>query len=188
MEDISPHGNNCHPKECNETDFRKWANSWGFNGTEVERFVQLYSDEIPRPGGDYTKWYWAEKHAGADAWGTCPTRRFVQWVTNGKNNAFWYYWTYIPKGINGRYPQLAHHACEQPFVFHVLSETPAQIKDDGGKYHIEKSEIQFSAQIVQYWSSMAKQGKPEAVVEWPLYDHTQKQALVIGEEIVAEKN
>jgi len=186
MEDINPHGINCHPLECNETDFRKWAKNWGFNQTEVERFVQLYSDEIPRPGGKYTKWFWAERHAGADAWGTCPTRRFIKWETNAKNNAFWYYWTYIPKGKNGEYPSLAHHACEQPFVFHVLSETPAQVVDDKGKYHIEESEIPLSAHIVEYWSSMARHGKPMGIVGWPKYDLQQKQALVIGDEFFVQ--
>lgn len=49
-------------------------------------------------------------------------------------NAFLYYWSYAPKGPNGQYPKLAHHACEQPFVFHVLNETKAELAEDGGVY------------------------------------------------------
>jgi hypothetical protein len=49
-------------------------------------------------------------------------------------SAYWYYWTHVPDGRNGCGG--AHHANEQPFVFHVLSETPEELKEDDGKYHI----------------------------------------------------
>jgi hypothetical protein len=65
--------------------------------------------------------------------------------------AYFYRWTYAPKGPNGKYPSLAHHACEQPFVFHVLSETAEQAKEDGNKYHIDSTESAFSAAVVGYW-------------------------------------
>lgn len=33
-------------------------------------------------GGNYTAWFWAQKHAGADAWATCPARRLARWNTD----------------------------------------------------------------------------------------------------------
>jgi hypothetical protein len=44
--------------------------------------------------GDASDWYWAIKHAGSDAWGTCPARRIAQWYRDVGENAYWYYWTH----------------------------------------------------------------------------------------------
>jgi hypothetical protein len=65
--------------------------------------------------GDASDWYWAIKHAGSDAWGTCPARRMVAWYRGIGQDAFWYYWSHVPDGPNGCGG--AHHANEQPFVF-----------------------------------------------------------------------
>ena len=43
---------------------------------------------------DASDWYWAIKHAGSDAWGTCPARRIAQWYRDVGENAYWYYWTH----------------------------------------------------------------------------------------------
>ena len=50
----------------------------------------------------------------------------------GPQPAYHYYWSYVPAGPGGTYPQGAHHAIDQPFVFHVLNETDAQVVEDGG--------------------------------------------------------
>ena len=71
---------------------------------------------------DASNWYWAIRHAGSDAWGTCPARRIAQWYRDVGQDAFWYYWVHVADGPNGCGG--AHHALEQPFVFHVLNETP----------------------------------------------------------------
>jgi len=184
MEDISFLGENCKPAECTETDFRHLLTQNGFNTKEVNAAVLAYKDEDVRPGDDsYTKWWWAERHAGADAWGMCPARRLARWATAAGQPAYWYYWTYAPKGVNGKFPQLAHHACEQPFVFHVLSETPSEQQEDQGKYHIDQSEEQFSAEIVRYWASFAASGVPKASVTWPKYSTKEQKALVFGDDM-----
>merc|ERR1712039_92462 len=106
---------------------------------KLDRMVELYSNDAPSVG-DYSPWYWAAQHAGADQWSGCYARRTAEWVTRAGQKAYFYRWTYAPKGPNGAFPRLAHHAVEQPFVFHVLSENAEEIKEDGGKYHIDASE------------------------------------------------
>lgn len=178
-------GNNeltCEPWSCNMTDFANGVRAlFGLTSSETDALVNLYSNEQPRPGGNYSKWWWAYKHATVDEHNTCRSRRMARWITDAGQDAYWYYWTYPPKGYNGRYPSLAHHACEQPFIFHVLSETPGQIADDNGAYHIEPEERDFSAAVVRYWASFAASGKPEGDVPWPRYQHNLEQALVIGD-------
>jgi len=57
-------------------------------------------------------------------------------------------------------------------VFHVLSESKEQDKEDKGDYHIQASERKFSTSIVNLWVSMAATGKPAAagLPAWPKYD------------------
>jgi carboxylesterase type B len=211
-EDINVFGIKCKDKsQCSEDEFKAWAkNDLGFNATETEKLTSLYADEVALPGGDYSKWYWAQAHAGADYWGGCPARRMARWVTAAKpgdgaasgaggNAAYFYRWTYAPKGPNGKYPSLAHHACEQPFVFHVLGESDEQSKEDGGKYHIHSTETAFSAAVVGYWASMAANGNPNSPHQnnadrtahgengastvgpvWPAWTETQQMGLVVG--------
>merc|ERR1712048_959231 len=76
---------------------------------------------------------------------------------------------------------------EQPFVFHVLSETPLQLAEDGGVYHIEASEVSLSAAIVRYWAGMSSVGYPVGDVEWPIFDSKRRAGLVIGSELVATR-
>merc|ERR1711957_1000481 len=87
---------------------------------------------------------------------------------------------------NGQYPSLAHHACEQPFVFHVLSETGEEKREDHGTYHIDPSESKFSAQIVNYWASFAASGVPTASATWPKYDPKNQSAIVFGDDMKIE--
>lgn len=117
---------------------------------------------------DATDWYWAIQHAGSDAWGGCPARRMAQWYRKLGQPAFWYYWTHVPDGPNGN--RGAHHACEQPFVFHVLQETAAEMAEDGGKYHINSSnplEVALSTQVVQFWTAMAGARAPGS--DWDMF-------------------
>ena len=88
--------------------------------------------------------------------------RAARWVEAAGSRAYLYYWSYIPGGANGRYPSLAHHACEQPFVFHVTSETAEEAREDRGMYHIQANERALSAQVVRWWASMAARGAPDA--------------------------
>jgi hypothetical protein len=39
--------------------------------------------------GDASDWYWAIKHAGSDAWGTCPARRIANWYREIGQEAYW---------------------------------------------------------------------------------------------------
>lgn len=81
-----------------------------------------------------------------------------------------------PNGCGG-----AHHANEQPFVFHVLSETSGELAEDKGHYHINASnprEVALSNQTVGFWASMAGSGSPGS--SWPVYDKATPKAMVFG--------
>lgn len=173
----------CDPTNCTEADFSSWAASaWGFDKEQIKTFAKAYRHEEGTASWrywKYSRWYWLMEHAGADQWSGCPARRTASWATRAGQKAYYYRWSYAPRGKNGAFPSLAHHACEQPFVFHVLSETPQQLADDGGVYHITSSEERLSAAVVGYWRSMAAEGKPDGDVKWPVYDDKQRAGLEI---------
>lgn len=172
------------PDQFDETAFRGFGLSLGFNSTENNMFVEAYTgppvNGAPSIPPNATDWYWAYKHAGSDAWATCPARRISQWYRNIGINAWWYYWTHIPDGPNGNGG--AHHACEQPFIFHVMFESRAELNDDQGKYHINISnpiEVALSDQIVNFYTSMADSGSPGS--NWPLYNNETFPAMIFGD-------
>ena len=67
------------------------------------------------------------------------------------------------------------------FVFHVLEETPEQAKEDRGRYHIDPTEVAFSATIVELWASMAATGKPmTSTTSWDAFDEQSQAGLAIG--------
>ena len=76
-------------------------------------------------------------------------------------------------------------ACEQPFIFHVLSETPAQSAEDGSKYHIDASEAAFSTTVVNHWGQMAASGNPNSSPRpetwtWPAWTEEEQVGMVFG--------
>eukprot|EP00930_Biecheleria_cincta_P085049 TRINITY_DN74469_c0_g1_i1.p1 TRINITY_DN74469_c0_g1~~TRINITY_DN74469_c0_g1_i1.p1 ORF type:complete len:556 (-),score=78.80 TRINITY_DN74469_c0_g1_i1:71-1717(-) len=169
----------CGPRSCTEADFRHWLLQVGMDAEQATRGTAIYANEVPRPGSN--KWHTAAIHAGADSWGTCPARRAARWVRSVGQRAYLYYWTYIPKGSNGR--GLAHHSVEQPFVFHVLSETAAELAGDQGVYHIDQSEVAFSAAIVRYWTSFAAKTAPDGDVPWHPSADDDRWVLLLGDEM-----
>ncbi|CAE8600347.1 unnamed protein product [Polarella glacialis] len=174
---------NCDAAACEESDFRRWAAKQGFNESEVERVTRLYSDETERPvDAEHTKWYWAEAHAGADIWATCPARRVARWAENVGQKAFLYYWMHRPRN-NPSFQNQAKHACETPFVFHVLAENPAEKAEDKGAYHIDASETDFSAAVAEYWISFAATSTPQGKVAWPHYTRAEPNVLVFGDDM-----
>lgn len=178
-------GPSCQGDLCTRNDFVQWVHAagWNFSASDVNDLALLYADDKPAKAGNFTNWYWGMQHAGADQWSGCYARRTAHWVTRAGQQAYFYRWTYAPLGSNGAFPKLAHHAVEQPFVFHVLSETPAELRDDGGAYYIQPSEVSLSSAVVRFWSSMAKLGQPTSKSrqsEWPGYDEKSRAGLVIG--------
>jgi hypothetical protein len=113
----------CNPTRCDEGDFRGWGKSLGFDPETLEAFVAVYDDnESGHPANPpgATDWYWAINHAKSDASRACPSRRMAEWMLQAGNDAFLYYWTYVPDAP-GMCGYGACHACEIPFVFHVLA-------------------------------------------------------------------
>lgn len=96
----------CAPQLCKQSDVVDYGKSLGFNSTELQHFVAAYSgppeDGAPSVPSGATDSYWAIHHAGSDAWATCPARRISTWYTKAGVAAYWYYWTHVPDGPNGR--------------------------------------------------------------------------------------
>jgi len=168
----------CKPQKCAEKDFREWARrSFSLTSDELDSMVAAYADEVAI--GSYSRWYWMMVHAGADQWTGCMSRRTASWFANVGQRAYFYRWSYAPEGPNGVFPRLAHHACEQPFIFHVLQESPRQVQESGGVYHISPREVTLSAALVQYWQGMAINGTPTGSVEWPVFNDSSRAGLEI---------
>lgn len=168
----------CTPEECTESDFKLWAaDFFDLDQVDLDNLTAAYSEEVAF--GNYTKWYWAAQHAGADQWSNCFARRTASWVMQSGRNAYFYRWSYAPQRPNGEFPKLADHACEVPFVFHVLSETPQQAAESGGVYHITSSEVELSSAVVRYWRGMAAEGKPEGDVKWPAFNAHDRAGLEV---------
>ena len=73
---------------------------------------------------------------------------------------------------------LAPHT-QQPFVFHVLDETPAEVNESGGVFHIQANETAFSDTIVSLWTTFARDGAPSAPgVTWPQYAAGEQTLLI----------
>ena len=70
-------------------------------------------------------------------------------------------------------------------MFHVTAETPAQLAEDGGVYHIAADEVAFSRTIVDLWTSFAASKKPTASgVDWPAFA-VDGQTLAIAQTSIA---
>ena len=177
LEDINALGNpQCaggKSSACTRDDFVALLAANDVAAVDRDRVADLYATEGPRPGSDASGWYWAAKHAGAEAWAGCPARRVARWAASRGQRSYWYRWSYVPDGPNGK--NLAHHACEQPFVFHVLAESAGETRVDGGVYHINATrEASFSASVVRAWHAMASRGDPnvDGDVPWPLFNRS----------------
>jgi hypothetical protein len=125
----------CCLERCTRAEFESCAAStYSLTKEEAAELSSLYADDVIPPGATGTQWDWAAKHAGADQWAGCPARRIVRWATQAGHEGFYYRWSHTAYNpADGGAPGHAHHALEQPFVFHVLAETPEELKEDGGK-------------------------------------------------------
>ena len=158
-EDIDIWGSPCVTSTCTRDDFVTAATTFGMDLHDAQRLATLYASDAPRPGQTAAQlWHYAIMHAGADAWANCPARRLARWYASlMKRRSYWYKWSYVPSGPNGG--GLSHHSVEQPFIFHVLSETVEEAKEDGGKYRIHgEDEVALSATLVHLWAAMAAKG------------------------------
>eukprot|EP00660_Eupelagonema_oceanica_P006101 gene6101-21351_t len=121
-------------------DFEK---AYAGRGFDTSALAAIYADE--EAIGGYSKWYWAAVHAGGDSVMGCPARRACGWYES--EGAYRYWFTHVPRGPTGAFPNLCHHACEIPFVFHV--NVPMN-GEKGGDEFILPSEHALSAAMVTY--------------------------------------
>ena len=86
-----------------------------------------------------------------------------------------------------RYPHLAHHACEIPFVFHVL-EAHGPSADE--YYMHGPTEVALSASMATYWRNHAAAGDPNGagLPAWAQYTHDGSDTtMVFGDVAAAEQ-
>eukprot|EP00038_Savillea_parva_P027811 m.61593 g.61593 ORF g.61593 m.61593 type:complete len:579 (+) comp8036_c1_seq1:123-1859(+) len=176
----------CGPNGTEDTFVKCAVSTYGISEMDAHILADLYRNDVLPPGVNGTRWYWAAKHAGADSWGGCPARRIVNWVTQHGHNGYFYRWSHTPYNpADGGAPGNAHHALEQPFVFHVLNESAEELKEDKGRYFIYPKDEPLSRAIVSYWLSMARDGRPSPGVSigpaWPPWSQASGQGLVIGD-------
>jgi carboxylesterase type B len=128
----------CCLEECTKEKFSHCAKTtYSLTAAEAAEMTALYSDEQVPPGANGSQWFWAAKHAGADNWAGCPSRRIARWSAAKGQQSFFYRWSHTAYNpADGGAPGHAHHALEQPFVFHVLNETAEEVHEDGGRYFI----------------------------------------------------
>ena len=96
-------------------------------------------------------------------------RRSVVWRHGAARAApsYLYLFAHAPDGPSGRYPALAHHASEIPFVF----QDRAAAGPSAELYHISQKELTLSDAIVREWRAFAASGAPSrrgAAAEAPL--------------------
>ena len=162
----------CSPDACTGADLwrfvGKLALDYGWPAGTGERVAEMYMNEPALPGGNYTRWYWAAKHLGADYHMVCPARSSVRSVGaalggEGGAGAYLYFFAHAPDGPSGAYPSLAHHASEIPFVFH--DETARG--PNAPEFHVSRRELPLAGAMAGAWATFAATGRPPAA--WPPY-------------------
>ena len=170
----------CSPSNCSEAGFMASAAAAGYDRPSARELLRLYMRDAPRPGTKSdSPYFWAFRHHGADSWAGCPARRVARWYADAGLPSFWYRWSYVPTGPNGG--GLAHHAVEQPFIFHVVSETD-EVREDKGMHLASAEEVALSAQLVRSWAAMAASGNPAtSEVPWRPFNSTQNGTALLLE-------
>lgn len=164
----------CSPDKCTEVDFARFLAQAApaFDWTEEDQLeiFEAYRGEVQLKGGNYTKWYWAAVHMGSDYAMICPARRSVRSIATAFNRtkaAALYLFSHVPDGPSGRYPKLAHHSSEIPFMFH--DDTAAGPEAD--KFHIAKRERSIADLMAGSWATFAASG--DLPHFWPQFEPTQ---------------
>ena len=147
---------------------------YGKDGVEVAL-------QIPNgaPPTNLTKWYWAARHAGADAKMICPSRHAAMSLAALKGVHTWIYlFAHTPNHgePHASYIQGAFHASDVPFLFHVVNASvgpqPEHFQLNGA------DEIALSRSMVRYWRNFAATGNPndhsnqdqQSLPFWPAYN------------------
>ncbi|KAL1520400.1 hypothetical protein AB1Y20_021986 [Prymnesium parvum] len=168
----------CEPDKCTEADFALFvsrvAPAYGWSDADRAAMVAAYSGEVALRGGNYTRWYWAARHMGADYCMVCPARRSVMALAAHGRAAFLYLFAHAPDGPSGAYPKLAHHASEIPFVFHDDTASGP----NAAEFHISPREWPLADLMAGAWTRFAAEGAPPPF--WPQFEVNQSW-LVLGQ-------
>eukprot|EP00938_MAST-03A_sp_MAST-3A-sp1_P003622 g3622.t1 len=149
------------PSLCNRQDFVNYAESIKakmFSSLNVSKLVDIYEQvEVELPGGNNSKWWWAARHAAADVSMICPARATARWLGQSGRDVYLYLFSKAPSGTSGVYPNLAHHASEIPFVFHVLEA----VGPNADAYYLNsEKDIEISSAMLNFWRNFASTADP----------------------------
>jgi len=119
------------------------------------------------PASTYDAPVYALIAAESDAFDITPVRNVARAAAGPNRPAVWrYLYTHRYENDPTLNALRAFHTAELPFVF----GSPQLIF--GGPYTPSPAELTFTAQLMGYWSRLAKTGNPNGpgAVEWPRYD------------------
>jgi carboxylesterase type B len=127
----------------------------------------------------FTDWYWAVKHAEADAEMFCPARMAAHHFTRVNVTAYQYQWRHAPlqqtclKPSAACNPQGAPHSSDLPFWFSIKN---------GGDSVRSSEELALAHQMSRHLANLVTYGRPTSTPNdagWPAWNDTSESVLVL---------
>lgn len=106
-----------------------------------------------------------------------PARELARLHTRNGQNAWYYYYSFVPPSQRGKVHGL-RHAGEIPYVFHTVSDHAVT-----GEFSITPpatpEDLSMSEKTLAYWVSFARNGNPDSAggVHWPRWTPSEQAAL-----------
>ena len=127
-----------------------------FHNIDIKNITKFYMNDINDNDSEAIKWKFYDFYG--DILIVCPTylfaKRYAQHSTR-RDNVFFYEFTYtVDKEIEKQFG--VYHGSELPFVFGLpLTGSAGPLPN---ATHFSKKDIEFSKQIIKYWTNFAKYG------------------------------
>jgi carboxylesterase type B len=127
----------------------------------------------------FTDWYWAPKHAEADAEMFCPARMAARHFTRLNVTTYQYQWRHAPlqttclKSSDACNPRGAPHSSDLPFWFSI---------SNGGDSVRSSEELALAHQMSRHLANLVTHGRPTSVANdesWPAWNETSESVLVL---------
>jgi carboxylesterase type B len=127
----------------------------------------------------FTDWYWAAKHAEADAEMFCPARMAARHFTRLNVTTYQYQWRHAPlqetclKSSDVCNPSGAPHSSDIPFWFSIKT---------GGDCVRSTEELALAHQMSHHLANLVTHGRPTPMPSdpsWPAWDEASESVLVL---------